>query len=448
MQVWIEESLKNGELFFYIVPAVLLLLLLIVIFWPDKKKEKKEETEEDEIDKLIKADKKLKAEIEPIVENTEEPPFKEAGAEIQLFEEQDVQTFPETSQKPIEPEQPAEPEKTEEPAPVETSPETSPEPEKPAEPAPVEMSPETSPEPEQPAATIKSGLEKTKKGGFMSRLLGLFRNSVVDDDLIEELEEILYTADMGVATVSWLMDLVNKNRSKFSSGDDVKQFLKEQIREVLVANHKPFPEITEKPTVFLMVGVNGAGKTTTIGKLAHKFIAQGKIPMLAAGDTFRAAAVEQLKVWGERNNCTVISDKDGADPASVAFNAVNSAISKDVDVLLVDTAGRLQNRVNLMEELIKINRVIGKAKPGAPHETIIVIDANNGQNALTQAKQFSEAVKVTGIIITKLDGSAKGGVIIGISKELGLPVYLVGVGEKIEDLRPFDPNEFVEALFE
>lgn len=436
MQAWIEESLKNGELFFYIVPAVLLILLLIVIFWPDKKKRTKEEIEETELDKLIKADKKLKAEIEPVVENHEEPPFKEAGAEIQLFEEQDVQTFPETSQKPIEPAQPTEP------APIETLPETSPEPE------PVETLPETSPEPETPAATIKSGLEKTRKGGFMSRLIGLFRNSVVDDDLIEELEEILYTADMGVATVSWLMDLVNKNRSKFKSGDDVKQFLKEQIREVLVANHKSFPEITEKPTIFLMVGVNGAGKTTTIGKLAHKFIAQGKVPMLAAGDTFRAAAVEQLKVWGERNNCTVISDKDGADPASVAFNAVNSAISKDVDVLLVDTAGRLQNRVNLMEELVKINRVIGKAKPGAPHETIIVIDANNGQNALTQAKQFSEAVKVTGIIVTKLDGSAKGGVIIGISKELGLPVYLVGVGEKIEDLRPFDPNEFVDALFE
>lgn len=430
MQAWIEESLKNGELFFYIVPAVLLILLLIVIFWPEKKKKTKEEIEETELDKLIKADKKLKAEIEPVVENKEEPPFKEAGKEIQLFEE-----------KP-------------EPQPVETFPETSPEPEKSTEPQsepqpePVETSPETSPEPEQPAATIKSGLEKTKKGGFMSRLLGLFKNSVVDDDLIEELEEILYTADMGVTTVSWLMDLVNKNRSKFTSGDDVKQFLKEQIREVLVANHKSFPEITEKPTIFLMVGVNGAGKTTTIGKLAHKFIAQGKVPMLAAGDTFRAAAVEQLKVWGERNNCTVISDKDGADPASVAFNAVNSAISKDVDVLLVDTAGRLQNRVNLMEELVKINRVIGKAKPGAPHETIIVIDANNGQNALTQAKQFSEAVKVTGIIVTKLDGSAKGGVIIGISKELGLPVYLVGVGEKIEDLKPFDPNEFVEALFE
>ena len=464
MQAWIEESLKNGELFFYIVPAVLLILLLIVIFWPEKKKKTKEEIEETELDKLIKADKKLKAEIEPVVENKEEPPFKEAGKEIQLFEEkqpepESVETFPETSPEPEKPAEPVvEPEPKPAPEPVQTSPETSPEPEKPAEPvvepAPVQTFPETSPKPEQPAepekpaATIKSGLEKTKKGGFMSRLIGLFRNSVVDDDLIEELEEILYTADMGVTTVSWLMDLVNKNRSKFTSGDDVKQFLKEQIREVLVANHKPFPEITEKPTIFLMVGVNGAGKTTTIGKLAHKFIAQGKVPMLAAGDTFRAAAVEQLKVWGERNNCTVISDKDGADPASVAFNAVNSALSKDVDVLLVDTAGRLQNRVNLMEELVKINRVIGKAKPGAPHETIIVIDANNGQNALTQAKQFSEAVKVTGIIVTKLDGSAKGGVIIGISKELGLPVYLVGVGEKIEDLRPFDPNEFVEALFE
>ena len=436
MQAWIEESLKNGELFFYIVPAVLLILLLIVIFWPEKKKKTKEEIEETELDKLIKADKKLKAEIEPVIENKEEPPFKEAGKEIQLFEEkpepQPVETFPETSP---EPEKNTEPQSEPQPEPVQTSPETSPEPEKPVE-------------TEKPAATIKSGLEKTKKGGFMSRLIGLFKNSVVDDDLIEELEEILYTADMGVTTVSWLMDLVNKNRSKFTSGDDVKQFLKEKIREVLVANHKPFPEITEKPTIFLMVGVNGAGKTTTIGKLAHKFIAQGKVPMLAAGDTFRAAAVEQLKVWGERNNCTVISDKDGADPASVAFNAVNSALSKDVDVLLVDTAGRLQNRVNLMEELVKINRVIGKAKEGAPHETIIVIDANNGQNALTQAKQFSEAVKVTGIIVTKLDGSAKGGVIIGISKELGLPVYLVGVGEKIEDLRPFDPNEFVEALFE
>ena len=424
MQAWIEESLKNGELFFYIVPAVLLILLLIVIFWPEKKKKTKEEIEETELDKLIKADKKLKAEIEPVVENKEEPPFKEAGREIQLFEEKPAEPAPE----PVEPQ----------PAPVQTFHETSLQSEKPVA-EPVE---------DKPAATIKSGLEKTKKGGFMSRLLGLFKNSVVDDDLIEELEEILYTADMGVTTVSWLMDLVNKNRSKFTSGDDVKQFLKEHIREVLVANHKPFPEITEKPTIFLMVGVNGAGKTTTIGKLAHKFIAQGKVPMLAAGDTFRAAAVEQLKVWGERNNCTVISDKDGADPASVAFNAVNSAVSKDVDVLLVDTAGRLQNRVNLMEELVKINRVIGKAKPGAPHETIIVIDANNGQNALTQAKQFSEAVKVTGIIVTKLDGSAKGGVIIGISKELGLPVYLVGVGEKIEDLRPFDPNEFVEALFE
>ena len=220
MQAWIEESLKNGELFFYIVPAVLLLMLLIVIFWPDKKKRTKEEIEETELDKLIKADKKLKAEIEPVDEKPEEPPFKAAGAEIQLFEEQDVQTFPETS---------PEPEETPDPKPVETSPETSPKPEVQAESVqtePVQTFHETSlqqpepAEPEKPAATIKSGLEKTRKGGFMSRLLGLFRNNVVDDDLIEELEEILYTADMGVATVSWLMDLVNKNRSKFSSGDE------------------------------------------------------------------------------------------------------------------------------------------------------------------------------------------------------------------------------------
>ena len=274
MQIWIEESLKNGELFFYIVPAVLLILLLIVIFWPDKK-EKKEEVEETELDKLIKADKRLKAEIEPVEED--EPPFKPANIETPLFEDktEQVQTFTEISPEPEETTEPAaEPVEAEPKSqPVETFPETSPEPEKTAEPQqepikepeieektavaepveaepeveaksepqPVETSPETYPEPEKPAATIKSGLEKTKKGGFMSRLLGLFKNSVVDDDLIEELEEILYTAGMGVATVSWLMDLVNKNRSKFSSGDDVKQFLKEKIREVLFANHNPVP---------------------------------------------------------------------------------------------------------------------------------------------------------------------------------------------------------------
>ena len=264
---------------------------------------------------------------------------------------------------------------------------------------------------------------------------------------IEELEEILYTSDMGTQTVSWLMNEVNTNRSSFQNGEDVKNFIKEKIRKALIQTHKKFPDYTDKPAVFLMVGVNGAGKTTTIGKLASRFASEGRHCILAAADTFRAAAVEQLNVWGERAGCTVISDRDGADPASVAFNAVNSGISKNADIVIIDTAGRLQNRVNLMEELSKINRVIGKAKEGAPHETILVIDANNGQNALSQAKQFSEAVNVSGIIVTKLDGTAKGGVLIGIAKELGLPVYFVGIGEKVEDLSPFDPDKFSEALF-
>ncbi|HNZ52620.1 MAG TPA: signal recognition particle-docking protein FtsY [bacterium] len=293
---------------------------------------------------------------------------------------------------------------------------------------------------------MEDGLSKTKDG-FISKLKNLFKTSVVDASLIDELEEILYTSDMGVETVSWLMSEVNQNRSSFQSGDDVKGFIKEKIRDVLAGTHREFQNRDLKPAVFLMVGVNGAGKTTTIGKLASKFTGEGKQCVLAAADTFRAAAVEQLTVWGERTGCQVISDKEGADPASVAFNAINSGKSRGSDVVIIDTAGRLQNRVNLMDELSKINRVAGKALEGAPHETILVIDANNGQNALSQAKQFGEAVNVTGIIVTKLDGTAKGGVLIGIAKELSLPVYFVGIGEKVEDMRPFDPEEYTEALF-
>ncbi|HQN73057.1 MAG TPA: signal recognition particle-docking protein FtsY [bacterium] len=293
---------------------------------------------------------------------------------------------------------------------------------------------------------MEEGLSKTKDG-FISKLKNLFKTSVVDASLIDELEEILYTSDMGVETVSWLMSEVNQNRSSFQSGDDIKGFIKEKIRDVLAGTHRELQNRDLKPAVFLMVGVNGAGKTTTIGKLASKFTGEGKQCVLAAADTFRAAAVEQLTVWGERTGCQVISDKEGADPASVAFNAINSGKSRGSDVVIIDTAGRLQNRVNLMDELSKINRVAGKALEGAPHETILVIDANNGQNALSQAKQFGEAVNVTGIIVTKLDGTAKGGVLIGIAKELSLPVYFVGIGEKVEDMRPFDPEEYTEALF-
>ncbi|MGI6394918.1 MAG: signal recognition particle-docking protein FtsY [bacterium] len=295
-------------------------------------------------------------------------------------------------------------------------------------------------------STVEEGLSKTK-AGFISKLKNLFKATVVDASMIEELEEILYTSDMGVETVSWLINEVTQKSSAFENGNDVREFIKEKIKSVFYSTHKNLPDYSEKPAVFLVVGVNGAGKTTTIGKLASKFVSNGKQCTFAAADTFRAAAVEQLKVWAERTDSQIISDKEGADPASVAFNAINSGRSKGVDYILIDTAGRLQNRANLMEELSKINRVIGKVAENAPHETLLVIDANNGQNAFLQARQFSEAVNVTGIIVTKLDGTAKGGVVVGIAKELSLPVYFVGVGEKIEDLKPFNPEEYVEVLF-
>ena len=300
--------------------------------------------------------------------------------------------------------------------------------------------------PEDSTKTLEDGLEKTR-GSFISKLKGIFGSKSIDDETIEELEEILYTADIGVNTVGWLMDEVKQNRTLLKEGGDIRNFLKEKMKDVLLSVHKEMPEITAKPSVYLMVGVNGAGKTTTIGKMASRFSKEGKSCVLAAADTFRAAAVEQIKVWGERTDSVVISDKDGADPASVAHNAITSAVSKEKDVVMIDTAGRLQNRVNLMEELKKIKRVVSNLREGAPHETILVIDANNGQNALSQAKQFNEAVDLSGIIVTKLDGTAKGGVLIGIAKELAIPVYMIGIGESLNDLRPFNPEEFVEALF-
>jgi fused signal recognition particle receptor len=380
---WIELSYNNGELFFYIIPAFLLIMLVAVIFIPDKKKEDAKPSMSPDV-QMPKGPSKT------IDLTRGSGPFQTIEIKLEDVKEPQV---------------------------AETKP-----------------------------ATMDDGLSKTRSG-FISKLKTLFKASIIDAAMIEELEEILYTSDMGVETVSWLMNEVNMNRSSFQNGDDVKNLIKEKIRDVLVRTHKDLPSFDMKPAVFLMVGVNGAGKTTTIGKIASMFVSQGKQCVLAAADTFRAAAVEQLTVWGERTGCQIISDKEGADPASVAFNAVNSGKGRGADIVLIDTAGRLQNRVNLMEELSKINRVIGKAMEGAPHETILVIDANNGQNALSQAKQFSEAVNVTGIILTKLDGTAKGGVLIGIAKELALPVYFVGIGEKVEDMRPFDPEEYTEALF-
>lgn len=390
---WLENSFKNGELFFYIIPIFLFIMLVLVILFPDKENENGKSNDAEKL---------------PLAEQDTINLIRNAGSEQKIEFRAD---------------------RVRENGPVEIE--------------PIAVDQVRSAKKEY---TIDQTLEKTKSG-FISRLMGLFKNSVVDDALIEELEEILYTADLGVLTVTWLMNEVNSNRGLFKNGDDVRSFLKEKIRAVLQEVHRVIPERDTRPVVFLMVGVNGAGKTTTIGKLAQKFVSEGKVCILAAADTFRAAAVEQLKIWGERSGCAVISDKDGADPASVAHNAVISAVSKNADVVIIDTAGRLQNRVNLMEELSKVNRVIAKAKNGAPDETILVVDANNGQNALSQAKQFGEAVNLTGIIVTKLDGTAKGGIIIGIAKELGLPVYFIGTGESLEDLRPFNPDDFVEALF-
>ncbi|MCK5808021.1 signal recognition particle-docking protein FtsY [bacterium] len=295
--------------------------------------------------------------------------------------------------------------------------------------------------------TLEDGLQKTKTG-FMARLKTLFSASVVDDALIEELEEILYTADIGSTAVQWLLDGVHKERKSFESGDDVKTFMKKEILAVLQSVEKPLLPPDGSPGVLLMVGVNGAGKTTTIGKLASLFRKKyDKKVLLAAGDTFRAAAVEQLEEWGRRAECEVIKEQEGTDPAAVAFNAVSKAKAQNADIVIVDTAGRLQNRVNLMEELKKVRRVIDKAHQGAPHEVLLVVDANNGQNAVRQAVEFHQMIGLTGIIVTKLDGTAKGGVVIGIARELGIPVRLIGIGEKIEDLRPFNAFDFTEALF-
>jgi len=302
------------------------------------------------------------------------------------------------------------------------------------------------PTPEKPLKSVKDGLSKTR-GGFISKLKSLFSSSAVDDDLIEEMEEILYTADIGVDTTNFFIEQIEKNRKNFKSGEDVKTFLKGIISEIISKVEADLVIEKKEPFVILMVGVNGAGKTTTIGKLTQKYRKDGLSAVLAAGDTFRAAAVQQLEEWGKRTDTEVIADKDGADPASVAFNAVNSAVSKNKDIAIIDTAGRLQNRKNLMDELSKVRRVIGKAKEGAPHKVILVVDANNGQNALTQAKEFNAAVNLDGIIITKLDGTAKGGILIGIARELALPIYYIGIGETADDLRKFNANEFVEALF-
>ncbi|HHV65224.1 MAG TPA: signal recognition particle-docking protein FtsY [Peptococcaceae bacterium] len=295
---------------------------------------------------------------------------------------------------------------------------------------------------------LKERLTKTRQG-FVDKVGEIFSGAKkIDEDLYEELEEVLIQADVGVNTALELVETLRKtaNERKISEPAVLQEVLKEQITAML-GEERALQFAPAGPTVFLVVGVNGVGKTTTIGKLASNLRAQGKKVLLAAGDTFRAAAIEQLEVWGARAGAEVIKQGEGADPAAVVFDALRAAKSRHIDVLLIDTAGRLHNKVNLMNELSKIKRVIEREIPGAPHEVLLVLDATTGQNALQQVKIFQEAADVTGIILTKLDGTAKGGVILGIQSEAKVPVKLIGIGEGIEDLKPFEPREFAKALF-
>jgi len=298
---------------------------------------------------------------------------------------------------------------------------------------------------------LKVGLSKTRSGlteGIANLVVG---RKQIDDELLEDLETQLLTADLGVdATQSIISDLTGRiARKQLGDADALMAALRDDMRGMLMPVSAPLeiPQ-SEQPFVLLMVGINGAGKTTTIGKIARRLQSQGHSVMLAAGDTFRAAAVEQLQAWGERNDAPVISQHQGADSASVIFDALQAAQARNIDVLIADTAGRLHTQSNLMEELRKIKRVLGKLDDTAPHEVMLVVDAGTGQNALNQAREFNQAVDLTGITLTKLDGTAKGGIIFAIANQLGIPIRFIGVGEAIDDLRPFDAEDFVNALFD
>ena len=294
---------------------------------------------------------------------------------------------------------------------------------------------------------MKTGLEKTRTG-FWGNILNTLTGSVIDDEMYDDLEEQLILADVGGEVAVHLVDkLRDRVRDKgLKTGEQAADALRDIIAEEMTPEAEM--ALDGKPAVILVIGVNGVGKTTSIAKLADFYTRQGKKVMLAAGDTFRAAAGEQLQIWGERAHCDVIRHAEGADPAAVVFDAMKAAIARKADILFIDTAGRLHNKANLMNELEKIHRIIKREITEAPHETFLVLDATTGQNAINQAKVFMETAKVTGVVLTKLDGTAKGGVVVAIKEELGLPVKWIGVGEGIMDFRPFEPDKFVEALFD
>lgn len=296
---------------------------------------------------------------------------------------------------------------------------------------------------------LLSGIAKTKLAWTQRLKKTLLGRSSIDADLLEELEEVLLTSDVGAATTEKIMDRLTKrvSKEKYMKVDELDRLLYEEMSALLTANESSQITTADGLHVVLVVGVNGAGKTTSIGKLAKHYTKQGKRVMLAAADTFRAGAVEQLRLWSERVSVPLVALNEGSDPASVAYTAVTRAQNEQIDVLLIDTAGRLHNNINLMQELAKIKRVVQKVIPDAPHEVLLVLDGGTGQNAFAQAKEFSQATSVTGLVLTKLDGTAKGGVVIGISDELEVAINYIGIGEGVDDLIPFDVKEFLDSLF-
>lgn len=297
---------------------------------------------------------------------------------------------------------------------------------------------------------LKAGIQKTR-AGLVDRVEDVLSGrKEIDADLLEELEYTLITADLGVRTVDDILARIRERVDRRMTGDiaGIRSLIREHLLEVLQASETPMRMVRTSPAVIMLVGVNGAGKTTTIGKLAHRFLGEERKVLLCAADTFRAAAIEQLEVWAQRAGVEMIRQKTGADPSAVVFDALHAAKARQVDYVIVDTAGRLHTKENLMAELEKMRRTAGRVVPGSPHEVWLVMDATTGQNGLEQARKFTESAGVTGIILTKLDGTAKGGVVVAIARELNLPIRFVGVGEKLDDLLPFEPDRFVESLFD
>ncbi len=403
-------------------------------------------------DRMFKSSSRIDEGLDAIIEDgaVRDLPPAESEDAAQSVAAADPALMPDDQQQPEPgPEPEAKARTAPEPAPA-PAPEPAPAPK--PEPAPEpEPEPEPAPEP-RPAATQappEPMAEPAAKPGILGRLMGRSAQPrrALDDDMLEQLEELLIAADMGVDTALRVTANMAEGRyGKFLSASDIKGLLAAEITRVMEPVARPLPIYPKTPQVVLVVGVNGSGKTTTIGKLASQFRAAGKKVVIAAGDTFRAAAVEQLQVWGDRAGVPVLTAPEGSDPAALAYDAMTKAEADGADLLMIDTAGRLQNRADLMEELAKIVRVIRKKDPDAPHNTLLVLDATTGQNALSQVKTFQAMADVSGLVMTKLDGTAKGGVLVALADKFGLPIHAIGVGEQIDDLQPFDPEEFANAL--